>query len=72
MSIETTETDRLKGRIASLENALIEALSALYIDGKKPPYTVPYAVDHDLWLFTECKTRQEALETIRNAAKGKD
>jgi hypothetical protein len=53
--------------IKGLSEALKEALIWLYIEGKQPPYRVPYAIDSDFWKMTAEPDRRDALGLIKDA-----
>jgi hypothetical protein len=53
----------------SLARSLAEALDAAYVEGREPPYQVPYHVDGDLFLFATAKSRVDAIDMIREAAR---
>lgn len=53
--------------IHSLSEALKEALIWLCVENASPPYSVPYAIQCDMWKRTFVKDSGEAIKIIQNA-----
>ena len=62
-------TTKEQAVIDSLADALKEALIWLCIEGKEPPYRVPYAIQGDLSKHTEVMDKAEAYKIISEAVK---
>jgi hypothetical protein len=65
MAAERTADDAIR----SLSMALEDHLQWYYVIGKKPPYTVPRQIDHDLALMGTAPTQKAAYEMIRKAVE---
>jgi hypothetical protein len=52
-----------------LSDALADALIALYVEGKQPPYVVPFAIGSGFRLECRVPGRREAVGMIKAAVK---
>ena len=51
----------------NLWDSFREALFAAYLEGKRPPYLVPYHLDGDRFHFKKASTHTEAVKSIESA-----
>lgn len=61
---EIEKKDRI---IRNLSLALREAIQWWLVEGKQPPYQVPYAMDGDLWKQTEESDKAKAIQLFSYA-----